>query len=266
MLSFSIITAVKNGASQLQRTIDSVASQTYPHRQHIIIDGASTDGTVDLIHKNAGKIAFWSSEPDAGISDAFNKGIAKATGDVLQFLNCGDTLVSPDTLVRVAAEIGKRADPSREIFYGNADFIYPAYVLHQEADHALLPDINRIYHQAVFVGRAVHSALKYDERLWINMDYDMWLRALGKFDFVKLDMTVCNYYTGGISYSPKIATHKIIENRIVRHLNTRKALSIATLLDLVREIIIYKTIKAIQSFRLVQILTPLRSKLAKKKS
>ncbi|MEP6844368.1 MAG: glycosyltransferase family 2 protein [Panacibacter sp.] len=90
----SIITVVYNGASFLEATIQSVISQGYGVIEYIIIDGASTDGTIEIIKKHEHKLSYWISEPDKGIYDAMNKGIEKATGSFVYFINCGDTLLS----------------------------------------------------------------------------------------------------------------------------------------------------------------------------
>ena len=89
-MKLSIITINRNNAAGLRRTIESVVSQTYTEFEYIIIDGASTDESVDVIKEYADKITFWVSEPDNGIYNAMNKGILKAKGEYLLFLNSGD--------------------------------------------------------------------------------------------------------------------------------------------------------------------------------
>ena len=86
----SVVTVSYNAVLTIEQTILSVINQTYPNVEYIIIDGGSTDGTVDIIKKYADKIAYWVSEPDKGIYDAMNKRWLKATGDFIQFLNAGD--------------------------------------------------------------------------------------------------------------------------------------------------------------------------------
>lgn len=88
----SVVTVCYNAANDIERTMLSVLNQTYKQIEYIIIDGGSTDGTVDIIKKHADKLAYWVSEPDNGIYDAMNKGGIKASGDWLQFLNSGDVL------------------------------------------------------------------------------------------------------------------------------------------------------------------------------
>lgn len=97
-LLISIITVVYNGEEYLEETIQSVINQTYDNVEYIIIDGASTDGTLDIIKKYADKIDYWISEKDEGISAAFNKGILVASGKYLNFLNAGDKLLHKNIL------------------------------------------------------------------------------------------------------------------------------------------------------------------------
>ena len=96
----SIITVVYNGKNFLERTIHSVIQQTYPHIEYLIIDGGSTDGTVEMIKKYGGSCR-WISEKDGGIYDAMNKGMKMAKGDYLLFLNAGDELHSKDVLEKI---------------------------------------------------------------------------------------------------------------------------------------------------------------------
>lgn len=97
-MKLSIITVNRNNTEGLRKTIESVVSQTYTDFEYIIIDGASTDGSVDIIKEYADRITYWVSEPDNGIYNAMNKGILKAKGEYLQFLNSGDWLVDEGVL------------------------------------------------------------------------------------------------------------------------------------------------------------------------
>lgn len=108
MIRISIVTITWNAAHSLQRTLDSVARQGYDHVEHLIIDGASTDGTLDIArrYKDASRHeVVITSEPDRGLYDAMNKGLLRATGDYILFLNAGDTLHAPDTLETVVSAI-----------------------------------------------------------------------------------------------------------------------------------------------------------------
>ena len=136
-MKLSIITINYNNAEGLRKTLASVASQTYPTIEHIIVDGASTDGSVDVIKEYENQLnithstihLLWSSEPDNGIYNAMNRGIRKATGEYVQILNSGDLLAAPDVTEKMVAAlngalINGDASPSCfqnriPIFYGN---------------------------------------------------------------------------------------------------------------------------------------------------
>ncbi len=112
-LRFSIITISFDACRALGRTIASVNDQTYPHIEHVIIDGGSRDGTVETIRNCAKRDVRWVSEADKGIADAFNKGSALSTGDYLCYLNAGDLFVTEEALARTADAIARgpqRAD------------------------------------------------------------------------------------------------------------------------------------------------------------
>jgi glycosyltransferase involved in cell wall biosynthesis len=115
----SVVTAVYNNVATVKDTILSVASQDYPYVEHIIIDGASTDGTLDIIRQYAGKKTMVRSESDQGMYDAMNKGLALASGDIVGFLNADDTYADPHVLTEIVDTIeGKNVDAA----YG--DLIY----------------------------------------------------------------------------------------------------------------------------------------------
>ena len=111
----SVVTVSYNAVSTIEQTILSVINQTYPNVEYIIIDGGSTDGTVDIIKKYADKIAYWVSEPDKGIYDAMNKGGLKTTGDFIQFLNAGDWLENEHVIEKIFKDWFKRVD----VIYGD---------------------------------------------------------------------------------------------------------------------------------------------------
>ena len=104
---FSIITVSYNSEKYIRETIESVANQTYPHIQYIIIDGASTDSSVDIINEYADKLFYWMSEKDNSMYEAINKGLQKATGDYVLILNSDDVLANNLVIGEVAKEISK---------------------------------------------------------------------------------------------------------------------------------------------------------------
>lgn len=126
MAKISIVTVCFNAIDEIKGTFDSVLVQDYEDYEHIIIDGASTDGTLDLIDNyiKDNPRARYLSEPDKGLYDAMNKGIREASGDVIQFLNAGDALLAKDTLKKVAAFIdSKCGDLKKYVAYGNIIYV-----------------------------------------------------------------------------------------------------------------------------------------------
>lgn len=124
-MRLSIITINRNNATGLEKTMRSVATQTYKELEYIVIDGASTDGSVEVINKLEPEFAHlkWVSEPDTGIYNAMNKGIRMASGDYIQILNSADSLASDDVTERMLAELEKQGCPS--ILYGNMVKCFP---------------------------------------------------------------------------------------------------------------------------------------------
>ena len=106
-MKVSIITVVYNGAKTISDCIDSVLGQNYPHLEYLIIDGGSTDGTLEIVQKYGSKIAVVCSEPDRGIYDAMNKGIALATGELIGILNADDFYKDNDVVSKIVSELNK---------------------------------------------------------------------------------------------------------------------------------------------------------------
>ena len=162
----SIITVCYNAIAEIEQTILSVINQTYQNIEYIIIDGGSTDGTIDIIQKYANKISFWVSESDNGIYDAMNKGIAKATGDWINFMNAGDCFYGKDTISNV---FGTNYPPEVFVVYGavvskSNNLILEPYRL--EDFCKCMP----FCHQSAFV-RKVHQ-LEFDIHYPIAADYN----------------------------------------------------------------------------------------------
>lgn len=173
----SIITVALNSAKYIESNIQSVMDQTYKNREHIIIDGNSTDGTVDIIRKYENSIDYWISEPDVGIAEAMNKGIDQATGDYVLFLNSDDYLIDNTALEKVSRYLVDTLD------------IYIFKVLFLYNDGKTLPSLNNSLgyltwfkmgscHQGQIHSRAMLLKLgKFDTNFKINFDYDLMLRA-----------------------------------------------------------------------------------------
>ncbi|RZK61390.1 MAG: glycosyltransferase, partial [Pedobacter sp.] len=116
MPKLTVITIVYNNVRDIERTINSVLNQTYPKIEYIIIDGKSTDGTLDIIEKYRSKISKIVSEPDKGIYDAMNKGLALATGDYVLFMNSGDEIYDETTVEDIF-----ESAPGADIYYGETE-------------------------------------------------------------------------------------------------------------------------------------------------
>lgn len=201
-LKISIITATYNSAFTLEQTILSVVEQTYQDIEYIIIDGGSTDGTVELIKKYGNRIACWVSEPDKGVYDAFNKGVKAATGDYIYFLGADDCLCDVSTIERVA----------QELYEKNVDILSAAVWLVDEkyrtqnlesGMRAETPeyDFSMIPHQGMFVRRELLLKNLFDTSYRIAADYLFFLTCFfNKRVRIKyISLPVAFFSSGGIS-------------------------------------------------------------------
>lgn len=202
----SIITINRNNAEGLKKTLESVASQTCRDFEHIIIDGASTDGSVDVIKEYvaspSGKnVSYWISEPDSGIYNAMNKGIRKASGDYIALLNSGDWY-EPDTC-RIISEIAVKSQ--NDVYYGLLRYINKENECEMILGRTItMINSAMIAHPSCFVSKDVYSHYLYDEHLKYASDYDFILRiheAGASFCFIEKILT--NFNTYGISSSYK---------------------------------------------------------------
>lgn len=194
----SIITVVKNGVATLPRTIEGVLSQHYPNIEYIVIDGGSTDGTVELLRSCNSDIALWVSGPDSGISDAFNKGICLSRGEIIGILNCDDSYEpgavssSVDAMQNSAADI---ATGKMQYWQGDSR----TYLV--SSDPNQLEQSMTVGHPTVFVRRSCYESIGlYRLDFRFAMDYEWVLRAKRSGTrFVTLDHCIANMQVGGIS-------------------------------------------------------------------
>jgi glycosyltransferase involved in cell wall biosynthesis len=195
-LKLSIITIVLNDKNNIEKTILSVLNQNI-ELEYIIIDGGSTDGTLDIIKKYQDKIDKIVSEKDDGIVDAFNKGINFASGDIIGIVNSGDFL-EKNSLKRIMNSF----DIDLDIIYGNVqywngdnkDYIY-------RADYTFLDKFMSINHPAVFVRKTTYNRYGlFDKKFSIAMDYELMLRFFvngAKFKYI--NKVFSNMSLGGVS-------------------------------------------------------------------
>lgn len=193
----SVVTIVRNGFKTLPRALDSVFSQDFPGIEYIVVDGQSTDGTLNVLRENQNRIALWVSEPDLGISDAFNKGIALSRGEIIGLLN-SDDWYEPGAIGAVVAEMQRTgADIAcGRLQYWDGD--RRTYLV--ESDPSQLERGMTIGHPTVFVRRQCywkHGLFRLDFRL--AMDYEWLLRAKATgARFVVVDCCVANMQGGGV--------------------------------------------------------------------
>ncbi|PUE60910.1 hypothetical protein B9Z45_06195 [Limnohabitans sp. 2KL-17] len=196
----SVITIVRNDAAGLERTLRSVIAQNSPEIEHIVVDGASSDGTVDVIRAHANHVNRWVSESDKGIYDAMNKGIALAQGAWICMLNAGDVF-EPKILTRVIEEI-THCD-SISILYGDAYYYYPDLRqrrLVQACSERLYTGMS-ICHQAVFIPAAIYANYGlYNRTYSFAADFHFLLRlAMSGENFVHMPFAVATFFAGGTS-------------------------------------------------------------------
>lgn len=198
----SIITVVYNGAEHLEQTIQSVLSQNYQPIEYIIIDGGSTDGTLEIIKRYAGSLSYWKSEPDHGIYDAMNKGIQRAHGELIGIINSGDWY-EPHA-VKITVET---LDQNDEIVYGMLRMIHNEQEFQiTRYSHTFL-DLNMIPHPSSFITKTCYELLHYyDDSYRYSADYDFMLKASRSgIKFKPMNHVVANFRLGGLSSTPKAA-------------------------------------------------------------
>lgn len=189
-LTFTIITAVYNRADTVGQAVASVHSQTWPSVEHVVIDGASDDGTLEVLHAAGACIASLVSEPDKGIYDALNKGFRASTGDIVGLLHSDDAFADDDVLGRVVEAFD---DPAIDGVYGDLDYVAKddvSRVIRRwrsgEFDRRRLSLGWMPPHPTLFLRRSVIDQLGgYDTSYQIAADYDFILRYLGR-DGIKL--------------------------------------------------------------------------------
>jgi glycosyltransferase involved in cell wall biosynthesis len=193
----SIVTPSYNQAAYLEETILSVLGQTYPRIEYILVDGASQDGSLEIIRRYEGKLAHWISEKDKGQTDAINKGFALARGEFLAWLNSDDTLL-PDAVEEAVAYLLEH--PGVGLVYGDANYIdEKSRVIGKfPAAQTDLPRLRRGYvhipQQASFFRKALWDRVgPLDDSFFFAMDYDLWTRLAAVSELKYLPRTWANF-------------------------------------------------------------------------
>ncbi len=203
---FSIITITYNAEKTIAKTIESIVNQTYSNIEYILIDGKSTDGTMQIVDKYSSKIAYRISEPDKGLYDAMNKGLAAATGDYVWFINSGDTIYSSDTLEKIISKINATNLP--DIIYGETAIVDDTgnfnYMRRLKAPEKLTWKSFRmgmlVCHQAFIAKRNI--APDYDLQYRFSSDFDWCIRCLKRSNNIyNSHQIVVNYLEEGTTTS-----------------------------------------------------------------
>lgn len=221
-MKISIITVVYNNKETIKDAIDSVLSQTYKNIEYIIIDGASTDGTIEIIESYGDKITTFISEPDRGLYDAMNKGLALATGDVVGILNSDDFYMDECVIEKIM-----KIFTSQDIQSVFADLVYvkpdnlQKVVRHYDSSHFTPSKFAYGWmpaHPTFFVKREVYQKyglFKTDYK--IAADYELLVRFLGRYgvSYFYLNEVIIKMRTGGVSTSG-LKSNYILNQEIIR--------------------------------------------------
>jgi hypothetical protein len=212
---FTVIVAVLNNKGAIERCIENINNQTYPHKELIIIDGGSTDGTVEILKNNDDKLAYWESKSDSGIYHAWNKALKCARGEWICFLGADDYFWSNNVLTDLCPHLAKAADLQIKIVYGQTARVdrngcilklvgKPWEKVSWLMPHGMpLPHTGLMHHQSLFKTHGL-----FDETFQIAGDYEFLLRELKNSDALYVhDIIVAGWQAGGISDQKFLSSH-----------------------------------------------------------
>jgi glycosyltransferase involved in cell wall biosynthesis len=205
----SIVTVVRNDAENLKSTIKNVLNQNYKYVEFIVIDGDSTDGTVDIIKQYEPNLTYWISEPDLGIADAWNKGLSACSGEIIGILNAGDSFSNEDYLSRIANAFKPRQST---VFYGDTKVVTASGQVVKEVVGRFNP--RRIHngigflHPGCFATKTAYNLVgNFNLRYRLAMDCDWIFRCYrANVSFEKIDVT-CIMNNDGISHKSNLAAY-----------------------------------------------------------
>lgn len=195
----SIITVTFQNAEGLKTTMRSVFEQNYPKLEFIVVDGGSSDGTLELIRENEIGISWWCSEQDRGIYDAMNKGIRKTSGDWIIFMNAGDSFFSSQVLKEV---FESNSYSGFSFVYGNWEVRYPLgkTSLRKAGSVKSLWKGSQFCHQAVFISSGYHRSHPYSNQHRLVADFAFFYQAYEAGEkFMKLNIPIASIEAGGVS-------------------------------------------------------------------
>lgn len=203
----SIITVCYNASQSIEKTILSVVNQTYNNIEYIIIDGKSSDGTIDIINKYKDRVSIFVSEKDNGVYDAMNKGVELSTGDSIIMMNAGDTFVEPTTIEKA---VSLMSDVNADVFFGDSIEIEPCGNAHYRIADSNSANLSRfpIYrHGASFVDAKLHKRIKFDLSKSTDLGYSLDFNQIFSMykagaAFAKIDLPIMIYEQEGMSNNP----------------------------------------------------------------
>jgi len=225
--TFTVVIAVKNGARTLQRALDSVFEQTYEGIEVIVMDGGSTDGTQAILERNTDRIAYWESVPDRGLCHAWNKAVARATGEWICFLGADDRYHDREVFAGIAAALPEDVATTRVVYGQLARLKDDGWVHHRGGRPwgqrrkkfrrgEMIPHPATFHHRSLF---AEHGG--FDERFAIAGDYEFLLRELLHHRPAFVPLIVVDMSPGGISNRPSTAprmAREVYRARYMHHL------------------------------------------------
>lgn len=222
----SVVTAVRNGRGTIDACLDSVAAQRYAGLEHVVVDGASTDGTVDRLRLRTDARLRWVSEPDAGVYDAMNRGVGLATGDYLLFLGADDVLLVD------LVEVARYLVDARTIYYGDA--YWPARGRRYDGPFGASKLARRnICQQAIFYPRAVFERHSFDLRYRLQADWELNMRCFSdpafRFEYVPVVVARYNDLDGASTRQRDLALEADYPRLLWRHFPPRVALPLSAM-------------------------------------
>lgn len=212
----SVVTVAFNAVTTIEKTILSVINQTYPNIEYIIIDGGSKDGTVDIIKKYEDKIAYWVSEPDKGIYDAMNKGIRVATGEWINFMNCGDSFYQDSVLSEIFFN-RQYIKSAPDVIYGDTSVIEEWGIYEKRPQElSLMKRWLPFCHQSSFVKISLMKKYLFDIQYSICADHNFfYIIWKTKSFFLYVPLTIANFNNSIYSLSSNNKALQFYENLLV---------------------------------------------------
>lgn len=254
MSKISIITINYNNLEGLKKTIESIVNQTWQEFEYIVIDGGSSDGSVEYIESQSVQIDYWVSEPDKGVYNAMNKGIVKATGEYLLFLNSGDHFYDDKVL-----EIAQNKLTEKDLIYFNLNIVDKTGSWIRKYDDKLpfsyLAE-DTLPHPATFIKKTLFDKVGlFDESLKIVSDWKFFIESVCRYNcsYIRINKTLSTFYLDGLSSYSENKELIFQEKQLVLKMNFSAYLDNITELNLLK-----RTISNLKKSKKIKLLLKLR--------